>query len=190
VTPIVSSLPPVPPQTQSFEDFLQQVFVGISGLDPTLVRPRWQPEPPNVPDKGVDWLAIGITDWDPDTYAFVRHLGAMSDGADWLQRHETVNILASFYGPNASRNCGVLRDGFQIAQNREVLQANGIGLQETGTARLVPTLLKETWRYRVDMPIVLRRMILREYEVLNILTSGITVYNDTTPQLVSTVNVP
>jgi hypothetical protein len=33
----------------AWDDFLHDVIAGTTGLDPTLVRPRWQSEPPNIP---------------------------------------------------------------------------------------------------------------------------------------------
>lgn len=45
----------------SFTQFLQTVFVGMSGLPADLVRPDWQPNPPKQPDIFTNWLAIGLT---------------------------------------------------------------------------------------------------------------------------------
>src|SRR5215472_15859820 len=52
-------------QDDQWDDFLHDVLAGVSGLDPTMVRPRWQVVPPNVPDFKTDWLAFGITETTP-----------------------------------------------------------------------------------------------------------------------------
>jgi hypothetical protein len=167
-------------QGQSFEDFLQQVLVGLTGMAGDLVRPRWQLEPPNLPDIGTDWCAFGITTWEADTYAAVTHQGA-GDGSDLLQRHETVDLLVSFFGPNCVALAARLRDGLQIAQNREVLVASGIGLQEASRLVRLPSLTKDRWLDRVDLSVILRRMVLRSYPVLNLLSAHGTIHTDTPP---------
>lgn len=170
---------PAPLEGQSFEDFLQQVFVGVSGLAGELVRPRWQVEPANMPDRSIDWMSFGITSWDPDIYAVEQHDGPNNESN--LIRHETVEISFSFYGPNASTTMAILRDGFQIAQNREVFQLNAIGLQETGPARNIPFLLKEKWLTKIDMSMIIRRQILRTYPILNIISALGDLHTDSLP---------
>ncbi len=168
---------PAPLEGQSFEDFLQQIFVGLTGLAGQFVRPRWQPDPPDLPARSQDWFAFGIMDWDPDTYAVEIH-DPTGDGVSNLQRHETVNILISFYGPNASNYMATLRDGLQIAQNREVFQLNAMGLVQTGRAMNVPSLVKEKWLNRIDLTMTMRRLILRTYPILNLASFQGTLHNE------------
>jgi hypothetical protein len=53
--------PPSPLDGDDLEDYIQQFVAGVAGMDGTLVRPRWQPEPSNIPDFDVTWCATGIT---------------------------------------------------------------------------------------------------------------------------------
>ena len=161
---------PAPLEGQSFEDFLSEVMVGISGLDPTLVRPRWQPEPPNIPAWGTTWMAFGITNYKADTFAVEIHHPEI-DGNTEFQRHEEVTILCSFYGPDAVKAACIMRDGFQIDQNREVLNLNGMGLVETTEIRPAPTLTKDRWLQRMDMNLIIRRAVYRTYPILNLLSA-------------------
>ena len=163
------------------------LIAGISGLDGDLVRPRWQPEPPNLPTNAdgtsKDWCAFGITDRKADFNAFVQHIGD-DDGSDSLARHENLTVLTSFYSTsqdNADLNAELLRDGFQIAQNREELQRAQWGLIETGDLTPVPTLVKDRWLYRTDMPLRFRRLILRTYPVLNLLAAQAVLVTDEPP---------
>lgn len=174
---------PAPLEDQAFEDFLQEIFVGLSGLPTDSVIPRWQPEPINQPDLLSDWIAFGIMRQDPDVYAVVEH-DPTGNGQDQMQRHETVEILLSSYGPNSVRNLSTLRDGLQVSQNRDVLTTNGMGVVQTGEMTPVPTLVKDRWLRRYDMMLTIRRQILRSYPVLNLSSAQATLNTDdgiTTP---------
>jgi hypothetical protein len=59
------------PANLSFLEFLQQVFVSLSGLPGNLVFPRWQLNPPKQPDACVDWMAVGVQSITPDANAYV-----------------------------------------------------------------------------------------------------------------------
>jgi len=168
---------PAPLEGQDFEDFLQQIFVGLTGIPGKFVRPRWQPEPPDLPAAATDWFAFGITEWDPDTYAVEEH-DRSGNGTTNLKRHETVRILLSFYGQRASYYMALLRDGLQIEQNREVFQRNAMGLVDTGRATAVPSLVKDKWLNRIDLPMTMRRLILRTYPVLNLVSFNGILYTE------------
>lgn len=168
------SAAPSPLEGQDLNRFLQQIIVGISGLDGTLVRPRWQTEMPVIPDAATVWAAMGITTRPRDTFAAIVH-GSSGQGYDELRRHETLHTLCSFYdtGVNgqADKFCAIVADGLAIPQNREVLTLNGFGLVNTGDPTAVPSLWKERWLYRVDLQILFRRQIKRQYQVLNLLSA-------------------
>lgn len=156
------------PHGDDFEDQIQAVVVGITGLPGDLVRPRWQPTPPTQPPADVDWAALGITDVDSDWDAVVTHDGA-GQGVDRLQRHETVDLLVSFYGPNGRAKAALLRDGLSISQNRETLFLANMGLRSVGRIITAPALVNEQWVARFDVAVSIRRRIDRTYSVLNLL---------------------
>lgn len=168
--PLTPELVPAPLEDIALDDFLHDLIVGITGLDNTLVRPRWQPEPANLPDVGTNWVAFGIVSKEADTYAVEQHI-ATGQGFDYLKRQEVLNIFCSFYGPQAGSYAELLRDGLQIAQNREVLQLNMMGLVETKETITAPSLVKDKWLFRVDLMVRIRRQILRQYPVLNVLSA-------------------
>jgi hypothetical protein len=156
---------------EAFEDFLHDVFAGVTGIDGKLVRPRFQPEPPNFPAFGTDWLAFGVTGEVPDTFGYEEHRPD-GEGYDLTQRHEIVNVLLSFYGPNASANRSFLTDGLQIEQNRAALMAASVGVVACGGPMRAPVLQKERWLNRVDMTVTLRREIRRTYPILSFVSAG------------------
>lgn len=171
---LTPSAAPAPLEGQALNDFIQQWVVGITGLDGTMVRPRWQAEPPNIPTAGVAWAAIGITSRPSDTYPYVKH-DPTGLGSDELQRHETLNVLVSFYdlGTNglADQYAALLHDGTAIPQNSEALGAADMKFIACGEPVTVPSLLKQRWLYRVDLPVELRRQITRIYAVENLLSA-------------------
>lgn len=158
-----------PLEGQALLRFIQQWVVGITGLDGTLVRPRWQPEPPNIPTAGEAWAAVGIALRPADSYAYAS---SRPDGSWLVQRHELLHVLASFYdlgyGGLADEYASRLREGAQVPQNLEPLLAAQMGLGWTGDLTAVPSLLKKRWLYRVDLPVVIRRCIERIYPVLSL----------------------
>jgi hypothetical protein len=180
------------PTTNPIDDgaldaFLQAIVVGVTGLAGSLVRPRWQPEPPNLPDYGTDWAAIGVTDYEPDDFA-VEIWNPNTLSTD-LQRQEKLSILVRFYGPNARSYSGLFRDGLQLDQNREQLYINGFALVNTGRPLRVPELIKDRWLDRVDIPWTCRRAIDRNYQVLSLVSAGITLEALDKTLLTETINV-
>lgn len=83
----------------SFKQFLQTVFVGLSGLPPDLVRGKWQPNPPKNPDIDVNWLAIGLGVNKPDANAFVGVSPATKAvGYVKLLQNPTANVTVTING--------------------------------------------------------------------------------------------
>jgi len=167
--------PSPPPITDdvSLEVFLQAIVVAITSLPGNMVRPRWQPEPPNLPDYGTDWCAIGITNSTPDTFAYEddTNVGAEQGGAEF-QRNEVFDLDCSFYGPNDDGFADTLRDGLAVAQNREVLFLNAMGLVGVGERVRGSELIKGRWLRRADLTVTFRRQIRRTYQVLSFLSSA------------------
>lgn len=162
------SAPPL--EGDALENFLQSIVVGVTALPATSVRPRWQVDPPNEPAREVDWAAVGVTRRRADTNAAVLHVGDLNagDGYDRLVRTEFLHVLASFYGPNADTYAALLRDGLSIAQNREALFTAEFGLVEVEEIVAAPDLRNDKWLYRVDVPVVLTRLLVRDYAILNL----------------------
>jgi hypothetical protein len=145
--------------------FLNTLVVGLTGLPGPLVRPRWQPEPPNEPDFNTDWSAIGVVRRTRDVFAFQGsiHVGDALTPMQRVIRNQILETIASFYGPNAESNSELFAMGLSEAQNREGLFLNGFGLVEVQESLTVPALIKERWLSGVDVPFRMRRQQIYDY---------------------------
>lgn len=172
--------------------FLQSIVVGITGMPGNLVRPRWQAEPPNIPVFGTDWAAIGVTNRKRDTFSAVIHQGLTNNGngQDVVYRNQILEILASFYGPNAESNSELFAMGFEVAQNREVLHLAGFGLIGVDDAITTSELVNERWLPRIDVPFSLRRGQLYTYPVLNLIGATASATDDTASVSVAVTVTP
>lgn len=172
-------LPPAPPEDADLDALLQAVVTGVTGIDGSLVRPRWQSSPPKQPDPTTDWCAIGVTDSDPDASPFHRHDGDPEPGSTTSFRHEEISVLASFYGPHGMANAKLLRDGLGMQQNTESLNAADIVFVSCGRIRTAPDLINQQWIKRFDMPLTFRAKATRVYPIRNIATANIHLFDDT-----------
>lgn len=166
--------PTAPTNDAALDGLFQAAIVGVTGLNGTMVRPRFQSEAPALPAFSVDWCAIGVIDIIPKTYGGITR-DPNADGGlgrDIQQVWEELKVLASFYGPNAQRYASQTRAAFQIAQNREALQAVGILFSAARKPLKVPQLIKERWTNRIDLPLSFNRELTYSYAVRNLLTAG------------------
>lgn len=174
LTPDAGSLPP---EDVALEDVLQSMVVGISGLPGQMVKPKWQmqsgpttPQVPKQPTPNTDWCSYGITAIDPDANAAMTHVGT-DNGLDVYLRHEEIEVLCTFYGPNSMAFASTLRDGIAIPQNMEALRAQKMAYLSVSAIRAVPEFVNQQWIRRHDILIHLRRQVVRKYPILNILSA-------------------
>lgn len=166
-----------PLEDADLDAVFQQMIVGLTGLPGNLVRPRWQPTVPKQPEASTNWCAVGVTNFEPDANPVMTHNPA-GDGSDTFQRHEILTVLASFYGPSASANASLARDGIYVSQNNAMLGTYSMGLVNVGPKRAAPELVNQQWIRRYDFEMRVRRQIVRTYNVLNILSADATVESD------------
>lgn len=159
-----------PVEDDAFEDLICDVIAGISGIDRGNVRPRWQAKPPPFPKDDVTWCGAGIMESVADFSASTRHIGAGA-GSDEVVRHDTVRVVASFYGPLANSRAGLVRDGLCVSQNRDALRSASVAVLECTTLRTASDLLNERWVRRVDLDVIVRRAITRIYPILNLISA-------------------
>jgi hypothetical protein len=183
---VPSSAPPL--EDVALDAFLQGAVVGMTGLPNTLVRPRWQPTSPKELEATTDWCAIGIVSETPEYSAYTKHFrGEPSNpndpagqGYDEQIRHDVLEVMATFYGPNSRGNANMFRAGLEVGQNQESFFLQNMNLVSTDCKMInVPELINEKWFRRIDITFNVRREIDRTYPILNILSAPITVETDT-----------
>lgn len=176
----INSIPyQVPLYDDVLDDFFQALVVGITGLPGNNVRPRYQEvEVPNIPAWGTDWAAVGVMSIDSDDYPYIQHYDEISGSNgtfafDQMIRQENVEVLLSFYGPDAGNYCSIFRDGIYLPQNFEPLTLAGMGLTAAGPhMQKVPQLIKTRWWYRYDMYLYIKRAIQRRYAIFSLLSAA------------------
>ena len=178
---LLPSSSPAPIYGDALDDVFQINIAGITGItDTTLIRPRWQPEPPNQPDFSTNWVAFGVQVVDGDRFSYRKHdpTGNGGLGSDLLEKDETLQLLISFYGPNGTAICKQYQDGLQIDRNRDDLIVYGIKLVEVQEARVLPALLKEKWVRRIDISATFRRRIKRSYSIPTVVGDSVNLDNE------------
>lgn len=175
------------PYQQELEDLFHGVLAGITGLPDSLVRPKYQADPPTQPQLDVDWCAFRAyilqTPWN-------AHREQEDDGSTVVEGEEVVEVLASFWGPNWQEMERRWRDGLQVPQNRDELFAAGIALAGIADPVVVPLLVKERWVKHVDVRATFRRWARRTYAVRTLLSADGTIRADRTPagEVIGTVD--
>lgn len=167
---ILPSAPGALPGGLTFEEFLQTVFVGVSGLPGDMVRPAWQISPPKQPDAYTNWMKLAVTEIDADYNSYTQ--GVLQDGSNQTMRMEQFIVQCSFYGPQASEYMKLVRDNFQVKQNLEALQGAYMNFVATGKATHVPDLVNELWINRWEMSVTMRREIIRVYPILTFVSGS------------------
>jgi hypothetical protein len=169
----------------ALDDLLHDWITGLTQLDPTLVRPAWQPDPPPIPDFSTPcWCAFYITrtenDWDP----VVQHWSPLPNDdtsqGDTVFRNQRIELMLTFYGPNAGDFALDFRMGAGIRQNEEWLDPS-VKLVSIEDQVVVAEQIKGRWQRRVDVPVVLRRAVQFTYAVRDVAGAYGTIYTDVPP---------
>jgi hypothetical protein len=162
------------------ENLIHDWIVGLTAMDPALVRPAFQPDPPPIPDFAVTWCAFYVTrtvsDWDP----VVQHwaAGDLQTG-DTVFRNQRIELTLTFYGPASGDLALDFRMASGIPQNDEALDdVKLVAVEDQVTTSEV---IKGRWQRRVDVPVVLRRAVQFTYAVEDVASAYGSVYSDDPP---------
>ena len=167
-------------------DAITGSIVGCTKLNPTLVRPRWQPLPPNQPAADVDWCSVGVIRHEPMDYPYeiIDPNGNGGKGELVVTDYINLDVLVSFYGPNAERGAGLLRRGLLMGQNRFLLYNIATKVTEIGQIQVVPDQVNLQIIDHIDLSIRLVREIKTRFNVDYLLSAEVHVHTDTPPPTV------
>lgn len=165
-----------------FGDFISQ----ITGLSRNLCRRRWQENPPPQPDRNMDWCALGIVDIEPD----INDYKYFQDGIGLtVGFHETLSLLVSFYGPNATLNAMNLRIGLTLSQNRIILSEHGMAFMNATNPVRFPELINRLFLPRTDITLKIRRHEKRIYPIKSAVSSDGVITAEYVKQSFTTENI-
>lgn len=161
-----------PEQDADLEDVLRAMVSGISGIPAQRVL-HLQPGQAAPPAAESSWCVVAVQEISaPHSPAIEHQSGA--DGADQSRIQEEMNVLCSFYGPQARGYASILRDGIFIPQNSEAINALRMSFIGASQIHPEPELVNPQWGRRYDLVLQMRRQVVRVYPVLNILSAGMT----------------
>lgn len=158
-----------PDYDKDLSHVLQEAIAGITGISGDLVRRKYQPTTPKMPEPKVDWVSFYIHTTTPDDSPAITHKDSVGGGYDENVRHEELNVLCTFHGTNAESYASRLRDGLGIPQNMAALKTKQISFIDAGQVTAVPEFINQVWVRRFDVLVTFRRKTLRSYAVLNVL---------------------
>lgn len=187
-------LPVTPPPADdlSLDRQLSNLVSGITGLPGSMVRPRWQPEPPPIPAATENWASVGVTESNPEKgtpyfrhvgrdYDPVTHVELPYDGRSDMVEQEELTVLVTFYGPASGELASLLKSGIHVGQNWEQGHSRGLALKGVGAIRHVPEQINREWYMRRDIELRIMREVDRTYSILNILSAQGTLHGDRLP---------
>jgi hypothetical protein len=173
----LSPIGPLPIDDAALDAIFQQLAVDVTSLPGMYVRPRWQSSVPKQPEPGTNWCAIGVIEVTQDDGPWLVYDPVNNIENYW--DHETLTVLASFYGPNSQGFARLLRAGLNVPQNTEELLPYAIRYITCSQIRQMAELVNEQWIKRQDVSFEFRRKTVLTYGVENILIAAIDLQDDT-----------
>ncbi|AOK32660.1 MULTISPECIES: phage neck terminator protein [Burkholderia] len=177
-----------PAEDGVLDDLLRDLIAGVTALPTDLVRPHWQSVIVSQPEPSIDWCAFGVYEQQSDASPAIQHDG-IGDGYDIYIRHQTIDVMCTFYGPRAKGYAQRFADGLAIPQNSEPLQRQDMAFVGVGAVRAVSGLVNQQWVQRYDMTVTLRRKITRTYAVLNLKSATVATTTDASTPVADISNI-
>lgn len=94
---------------------------------------------------------------------------------DEMIRHEEIELLCSFYGPNSMANASLTQDNLTIEQNFTELEQSGLFYRRALDITPNPELINDQWLKRYDLELFFGRAVHRAYNIESIQSAEVTI---------------
>lgn len=162
----------LPIDDQALDRIFHDLLKNLTGLDNTLVRPRFQNTPPSIPAIDVDWLAYGVIDKIDD---YSANQIQSTDTETTLIEFQNITILCSAYGNNSNNTYNRIKLGLQVEQNRDVLNSLDIAYTEISNIMNTTTEVNKFYYKRGEFKLYFRRRIKSKYNIESLLSASGTI---------------
>lgn len=168
----LAPLTPAPAEDVDLDQVLCRAVTGITSLSDSLVVVKGLPKPALQADRPATWCAVGVTGIDAPPNVDVVHDGEAAGGLGQSRhfRQEEIEVTASFYGPFARQTAALLRDGLEVGQNRDALEAAGLVYVQPERITGLADFTNTQFIRRADLVFRLRRMVGRTYAIRNVVS--------------------
>lgn len=151
---------------------IHDFIAGVTGIDNTLIRPMYQPNPPTIPPLGTDWIAYNITSRDEigHSYQSVSTLDVFK-----MQQQKELELTISIYGSNALQNITNFRAAIELSQNWDSLRPYNISFQQCGKAIRSPELYNMRWLDKYTIIISLNQLAITNAPIISLINATPTI---------------
>lgn len=165
----------------ALDDIFQIMIQALAGLTGGNVVSRWQhigddaagqPQTqPIYPSTNVDWAAFGVTRITDDASPYIGHTTEL----DTSYTVEDIEVLVSFYGPGGQRRGKQVAQSISHPRNNDVLAYYDMALVMCEPLTAGNEEINSQWYRRHDLPMKFRRGVTRTVDIVDILTTTVTV---------------
>ncbi|MEN0630623.1 hypothetical protein AAIG33_24920 [Phytobacter ursingii] len=164
-----------PDYDQELERQISRWIRGITGLDASVVLPRWTDPQQQIHKSGITWCEFGIAISDPEDFPADVQVDEQSQQWVW----EKVNIICCFYGPQGNAMASRFRAGMFVEQNNTALRsASGLSFLDAGKIFNLPVLINNQWVRRYDLTVTLSRKNIRTFNIKTIQSAPVQFFGD------------
>lgn len=164
----------LPAYDVALEKEISRWIRGVTGLDKSLVYPRWTEPQAQIPNNGVTWCAFGITAMPRTGMPADIQGDASSEQWTW----ENVTVTCCFYGPGGAALAATFREGIYVSQNNAELNRAGLSLVDVGNLLSLPELINNLWVRRYDLTVSLSRKNIRSFNIRTLQSAPVQYFGD------------
>lgn len=160
-----------PVYDDALDQLLSEWICNVSGLSAEQVGTRWTKDNLPILSAENNGCMFGITGCSAEGSPVFT---CQTDEDTQFWRHERLECMASFYGPEGMSFAARFRDGTAVPQNNAELNGRGLVLENCSGLTLFSELINQQWVRRYDMTIHLRRKVIRKFGIKSLVEAPVT----------------